>query len=121
MVSKYQYCLAHTLFRAFSDTAEAASHQTEAGELSHNDWHDYSVQESNTESTEEQVLMAVFYLIVFENNGYTVEQPVGDSSSIPLLRGTYMYCYASRRSHTRDTVKLTVCVSVCLSVCVFEL
>ncbi len=66
MVSKYQYCLAHTLFRAFSDTAEAASHQTEAGELSHNDWHDYSVQESNTESTEEQVLMAVFYLIVFE-------------------------------------------------------
>ena len=26
--------------------------------------------------------------------------------------------YASRRSRTRDTVKLTVCVSVCLSVCV---
>ena len=30
--------------------------------------------------------------------------------------------YASRRSRTRDTVKLTVCVSsVCLSVCVFQL
>ncbi len=28
-----------------------------------------------------------------ENNGYTVKQSVGDSSSIPLLkRGTYMYC-----------------------------
>ncbi len=29
--------------------------------------------------------------------------------------------YASRRSRTRDTVKLTVCVSVCLSVCLFQL
>ena len=26
--------------------------------------------------------------------------------------------YASRRSRTRDTVKLTVCVCVCLCVCV---
>ncbi len=29
--------------------------------------------------------------------------------------------YASRRSRTMDTVKLTVCVSVCLSVCLFQL
>ena len=29
--------------------------------------------------------------------------------------------YASRRSRTRDTVKLTVCVSVCVCVCVFQL
>ncbi len=69
MVSKYQHCLTHTLLRAFSDTTMAASHQTEAGELSHDDWQDHSVQKSNTESTEEhqvtQVLMIVFYLIVF--------------------------------------------------------
>ena len=31
------------------------------------------------------------------------------------------YNYASRRSRTRDTVKLTVCVSVCVCVCVFQL
>ncbi len=56
MVSKYKkHCLAHTVLRAFSDTAKAQSHQTEAVELSHDDWQDHCVQEStyNTESTEE--------------------------------------------------------------------
>ena len=37
------------------------------------------------------------------------------SQFLPLVAGTI---YASRRSRTRDTVKLSVCVSVCLSVCV---
>ena len=34
---------------------------------------------------------------------------------------SFMHYYASRRSRTRDTVKLTVCVSVCVCVCVFQL
>ncbi len=31
------------------------------------------------------------------------------------------FYYASRRSRTRDTVKLTVCVCVCVCVCLCEL
>ncbi len=37
------------------------------------------------------------------------------------LQSTMTINYASRRSRTRDTVKLTVCVCVCVSVCLFQL
>ncbi len=38
----------------------------------------------------------------------------------PCLQTTGDYNYASRRSRTRDTVKLTVCVCVCVCVCVYS-
>ncbi len=37
------------------------------------------------------------------------------------IAGQHIHYYASRRSRTRDTVKLTVCVCVCVFVCLCEL
>ncbi len=39
---------------------------------------------------------------------------------VPKLHNIIISYYASRRSRTRDTVKLTVCVCVCVCVCVFQ-
>ncbi len=51
----------YLIVRAFSDTSKAQSHQTEAGELSHDDWQNHCVQESTEEHQVTQVLMTVLW------------------------------------------------------------